>query len=144
MIAIEQDANTDWLGTHYSPPMTLQQAIDAGILLVLEPEGPGDVGRPMAHAFVLARGIVYAIPAWQEAAGWAFPFHVVEGKPEGSGPWRIGHATIRKLDHGDPLAGWYSQWVEAEQSPDTRQPSREACWKVILSSDLGDLVQSLL
>lgn len=129
-------ANTDYLGAIYDEPMSLNQATRSDMLLVFEPEGENpDVGRPIAHAYVMGDALVYADMGWHLDPPY-HPFHVVRGKITGTGPWRIGKSLIRKADHGDPLADFFNTWQERQNKPETRDPDRDACWRAIEKSGI--------
>ena len=113
--------------------MTLAEAIEARLpLAVTTPKG-GD--RFAAYLFLGHNLAVYAQPRWQGAS--LPPFHVIRGVEAGSGPWTIGTARIRALDHGDPMAAESNEWDRWRRGPEGKaRGNREDAYVAILASSL--------
>jgi hypothetical protein len=94
--------------------MTVFEAFDAGIPLGIE-MAP-DNHRAIAALFPHPQGIIFADTGWPGAT-W-HPFHVVEGKVHGDGPWFVEEIRIREIDHGDPLAEAWNRWMAYRASPE--------------------------
>ena len=110
--------------------MTIQEAIQQQLPLAINIKA-GANDRACADLFLTADGVLFVDVGWMEAAIYAnfHPFHHLQGKVTGKGPWRLHQgtklmATIRYLDHGDPLAGAWNDWMTYRLSPEGRKATR--------------------
>lgn len=105
--------------------MKLQEAIDAGLPLAVRIDGDND--RIMAEAFVVPGGVSFVDVYWRLSLGTT-PFHMLRGTVTGDGPWRVGSAEIRVIDHGDPRASEWNRWRAYRQSDEGQLSTRQAAW----------------
>jgi hypothetical protein len=55
------------------------------------------IERVFVDVLVAPGGVVLVDPGWWEPLNPTHPFHLVEGRVEGTGPWHIGGLRIREL-----------------------------------------------
>lgn len=107
--------------------MKLDEAIAAGLPLAVRSEDAGD--RIMAAAFAVSGGVWFADVYWRHATSHAF--HFLRGEVSGTGPWYVGDAEIRVIDHGDPRAGELNRWQAYLQTADGRLHTSISAWREI-------------
>ncbi len=105
--------------------MKLDEAIERGLPLAIRIDEVND--RVMAEAFVVPGGLAFADVYWREAAG-RHPFHFIQGEITGDGPWRIGSAEVRVIDHGDHRAAEWNRWAEYKATPAGARSTRDDAW----------------
>lgn len=105
--------------------MKLRDAIAQRLPLAIRLAEDND--RPMAEAFVVPGGLAFADIFWNEGLG-RHPFHLVEGEISGEGPWKVGAAEVRQIDHGDPRADEWNRWMAYKDTDAGRLATRGAAW----------------
>lgn len=112
--------------------MTLQEAIDAKLPLAIRIDESND--RVMAEAFVIPGGVAWADVFWFMAEG-RHPFHILQSDAgagvSGTGPWRVGTAEIRVIDHGDPKVRELNRWQNYLAGEDAGRSTRALAWQMI-------------
>ncbi len=91
--------------------MKLDKAVEVGIHeLPLAIDIGLDTPRIIAEGFIAPGGFAFADVGWDAPMHAGGQFHFVEGKVSGEGPWKVGDAVIREIEHGDNEADELNQW----------------------------------
>jgi len=85
------------------------------LVVVVAPDNERLVGA----LFRRERGVAWADAGWPDAT-WQ-PFHVLEGKVSGEGPWQVGGTEIRLAVDGERLMEDWRGWREFRASEDGRR-----------------------
>ncbi|HOQ47770.1 MAG TPA: hypothetical protein PK157_20850 [Bryobacteraceae bacterium] len=92
--------------------------------------------RFAAEIFPTVKGVVFFDIGWHMNDS-GHPFHLIEGKITGEGPWRVGKTVIREITEDDPYALW-QEWWDWQAASKKNYPSREEIEEV--AREFGALV----
>jgi hypothetical protein len=108
--------------------MKLDEAIERGLPLAIRIDEGND--RVMAEAFVVPGGLAFADVYWRLSMSGHL-FHFIKGEISGDGPWRVGSAEVRVIDHGDPRADEWNRWTAYKATPAGELSRRKEAWEEI-------------
>jgi len=110
--------------------MKLSEAIEQDLPLVVDHLLGGLRYAP--EVFIVPEGVVFLDFGWYGSSTHAI--HMIEGKLKGSGPWKIGGATIRQLERTDRVYGELEMWKRFRLSEEGKLATREAARKYMCST----------
>lgn len=87
-----------------------------------------------AHIFATPHGIIIADAGWGgDSFGYCsrHPFHRIQGRRQGTGPWRVGPVRIRQLATGDTAQALWDGYQAFLRTDWGRPQTRAACARVL-------------
>jgi hypothetical protein len=74
-----------------------------------------NIERVIAEIFEHPDGIIFADVGYCAPLYSGHPFHLVEGKVTGNGPWKVGKATIRTATEDEVYFNEWRKWLIAKE-----------------------------
>lgn len=105
--------------------MDLIAASEAGQAFEVQ-VGDGPI-RIAAYVFRHPKGVVFVEAGWCDLMGTKFYYHLIQGEPQGEGPWTLGPAKFAVIDETSNLVEIWAYMKEQEKdNPNcTREKAHE-------------------